>query len=140
MSRKRRVTQAWAYSYHNFEDVRQEGIGIHADESAINANLWIGGDTHRSVNEDENGLVVYSREAPMEWNIKDYNNADAKARARLSQFIGDAPWYNIKFRNNRLVLFDGNLFHESMPLAVGPGFTSRRINLTLLFGKRGAKC
>ena len=148
---KRRMNQAWAYSYHNFEGVPQEGIGIHADESAINANLWIGGeeegeeeeeagDQESRGGEDENGLVVYDKEAPLDWDFKEYNNAGKPARARLAAFLEDAPWYNVKYRSNRLILFNGNLFHESMPLVVGPGFRRRRINLTLLFGKRGARC
>ena len=135
---KRRLKQAWAYSYHNFEGVQQEGIGIHADESAINANLWIGSDETNA--EDENGLVVYGKEAPLEWDFKEYNNAGERARARLVQFLEDSPWYNIKFRNNRLVLFNGNMFHKSMPLAIGAGYNRRRINLTFLFGQRGAQC
>ena len=145
------MNQAWAYSYHNFEGLEQEGIGIHADESAINANLWIGGaEEDQDEGEEEggdgrdregqNGLVVYGKEAPLDWDFKEYNNAGKGARARLAEFLEDAPWYNIQYRSNRLVLFNGNLFHESMPLVVGPGFGRRRINLTLLFGKRGARC
>ena len=55
-------------------------------------------------------------------------------------FLEDAPWYNVRYRSNRLVLFNGNMFHESMPLRIRTGFARRRINLTFLFGERGAKC
>ena len=60
-------------------------------------------------------------------------------RARLAEFLEDAAMVYVEFRSNRLVLFNGNLFLKSMPLVVGAGFR-RRINLTLLFGRRGAQC
>jgi hypothetical protein len=146
----RRLRQAWAFSYHNFDDqeLEQSGIGLHADESAVNANLWID-DPHYSSEEEEedtatedndnnNGLVIYSKEAPLEWNFQDYNN-DRK-EMELAKFLEDSPWYNVKYRNNRLVLFNGNQFHKSMPLKRRTGYHRRRINLTFLFGERGAVC
>ncbi len=142
---RRRVKQVWAYSYHNFDGVKQGGIGVHADASAVNANLWIGsldddGDDG-DLKEGENGLVVHAKEAPLDWEFAEYNNADDSGqRAKLTAFLEDAPWYNVRYRSNRLVLFNANFFHESMPLRVQSGFARRRINLTFLFGERGAKC
>ena len=151
---RRRLRQAWAYSYHNFDDrglEQQSGIGLHADESAVNANLWIDDPNYNSKeegeeqnnennenNENNNGLVIYAKEAPMEWDFQEYNN-DRKEE-ELTKFLEDSPWYNVKYRNNRLVLFNGNQFHKSMPLKRKGGYHRRRINLTFLFGKRGATC
>ena len=152
---KRRLTQVWAYSYHNFEHLpHQQGIGVHADESAINGNIWIdewedpaepeeedsakpqvnGGHEH----DNENGLVIYAKHAPLAWDMQEYNNP--KKEQELKVFLEDSPWYNIKYKSNRLVLFNGNLFHSSMPLKREKHFGKRRINLTFLFGKRGASC
>ena len=173
------LSEAWAFSYHNFDDrglEKQSGIGLHADESAVNANLWIDdpnynwkerrrgegeeqeqeqeqeqdeeqkgqnnenneNNEYNENNENNNGLVIYAKEAPMEWDFQEYNN-DRKEK-ELTKFLEDSPWYNVKYRNNRLVLFNGNQFHKSMPLKRKGGYHRRRINLTFLFGKRGATC
>jgi hypothetical protein len=34
------------------------------------------------------------------------------------------------------VVFDSDLFHETDTLAFRPGYTNRRINITLLYGTR----
>jgi hypothetical protein len=36
------------------------------------------------------------------------------------------------------VIFDSNLFHATDRIAFRPGYTNRRINITLLYGRRGA--
>ena len=51
-------------------------------------------------------------------------------------------WRNITvpYRQNRAVIFDSALFHKSGRIAFKLGYTNRRINLTLLFGKKGDVC
>lgn len=143
---KSELTQAWAYSYHNWDGGLegsapglQHGIGIHADAAAISANIWITGEPAADAPPGTNGLRVYSKEAPLDWDFKDYN--DASSETRLVDFVADSPWYEVPFRRNRMVLFNSNLLHESLPLSMRVGdFRARRINLTLLYGRRGATC
>ena len=42
----------------------------------------------------------------------------------------------VPYRQNRAVIFDSDLFHTTAPLTFKPGYENRRINVTMLFGKR----
>ena len=44
----------------------------------------------------------------------------------------------VPYRQNRLVMFNSNLIHTTDRFHFKPGYQNRRINLTLLFGARGA--
>ena len=44
----------------------------------------------------------------------------------------------VQYRQNRATIFNSNLFHETQRTAFKPGYSNRRINLTLLFGERAA--
>jgi hypothetical protein len=43
----------------------------------------------------------------------------------------------VPHRQNRAVLFNSDLFHETGALSFKPGYENRRINVTMLFGRRG---
>ena len=40
------------------------------------------------------------------------------------------------YRANRAVIFDSDLFHETDSIAFKPGYLNRRINVTMLYGRR----
>jgi hypothetical protein len=42
----------------------------------------------------------------------------------------------VPYRENRAVLFESRLFHRSDAPHFAPGYENRRINVTLLFGRR----
>jgi len=42
----------------------------------------------------------------------------------------------VPYRANRAVIFDSDLFHETDVIRFKPGYENRRINVTLLFGRR----
>lgn len=42
----------------------------------------------------------------------------------------------VPYRQNRCVLFNSNLFHHTDHLHFRPGYRTRRINITLLYGLR----
>jgi hypothetical protein len=44
----------------------------------------------------------------------------------------------VPYRANRAVIFDSDLFHETDRIAFKEGYLNRRINITMLYGKRGA--
>ena len=44
----------------------------------------------------------------------------------------------VPYRANRAVIFDSDLFHETDRIAFKEGYLNRRINITMLFGRREA--
>jgi tetratricopeptide (TPR) repeat protein len=120
----------WAYKY----DSQQAGIGLHADEAAVNVNFWI---TPDGANLDSScgGLVVHTRDAPDGWGFRRFNS-DPEAIRHYLQSEGGAA-VRVPYRENRAVLFDSDLFHETDHFHFKSGYENRRINITLLFGSRG---
>ena len=127
-----RLEQLWAYKY----DSRLQGIATHADFAAVNVNFWV---TPDEANRDpaSGGLVVHKAHAPSDWAFRTYN-ADS---ARMTQFLaeaGDEP-VTVPYRQNRVVIFDSDLFHRTGDLDFRPGYENRRINVTMLFGDRAER-
>ncbi len=126
-----RLTQAWAFK----QDSARKGLNIHADAAAVNVNFWITPDD-ANLDPSSGGLVVYDKEAPKDWNFKDYNSDRNKPKilAWLTEVGAEA--IKIPYRSNRAVIFNSNLFHESDHIAFKDDYLSRRINITLLYGHR----
>lgn len=126
-----RLTQAWAFK----QDSARRGLNIHADAAAVNVNFWITPDA-ANLDPSSGGLVVYDKEAPKDWNFKDYNS-DRNKPAILAWLrdVG-AEAIKIPYRANRAVIFNSDLFHESDHIAFKDDYLSRRINITLLYGHR----
>ena len=121
--------QLWAYKY----DSQLTGINVHADFAAVNVNFWI---TPNSANLSTNsgGLIVYKEEAPLDWNFKLYNQNRTKIREFLAKH--DSGKMVVPYAENRVVLFNSDLFHETDTLEFKTGYENRRINVTMLFGNR----
>jgi Flp pilus assembly protein TadD len=119
----------WAFKY----DSALKGIKVHADFAAVNVNFWITPD-EANLDPAHGGLVVWDKAAPAEWNFERYNNAEADIRAFLAG-AGAKP-VTVPYRANRAVIFDSDLFHETDAIRFKPGYENRRINVTLLFGRR----
>ena len=79
-------------------------------------------------------LVVYKAVAPTDWAFRKYNSDGAAMEAFLSQ-VEDEPLV-VPYRQNRVVIFDSDLFHRTDDLDFHPGYENRRINVTMLFGAR----
>ncbi len=124
-----RLRKMWAYKCDN----RMQAIPIHADESAVNVNFWI---TPDSANLDpaSGGLIVHTREAPLEWDFADYNGDEAAIRKFLAS--GPCEAITVPYRQNRALIFNSNLFHESDGFEFNDAYADRRINITMLFGHR----
>ena len=123
------LNQLWAYKY----DCRLTGINVHADFAAINVNFWITPDS-ANLNPDNGGLIVHKEEAPLDWNFKAYN----RDRQRIREFLAERNNGKmvVPYAENRIVLFNSNLFHETDTLEFKSGYENRRINVTMLFGNR----
>ena len=128
-----RLYQLWAYKY----DSRLTGINIHADIAAVNVNFWITPDS-ANLNSNNGGLVVYKKMAPLDWAFDLYNSNKADSQRRIQEFLAehDSGKMVVPYAENRIVLFNSNLFHESDTIEFKPGYENRRINVTLLFGNR----
>ena len=122
-----RLRHMWAYKY----DSRLHGIPTHADAAAVNVNFWITPDD-ANLDAEGGGLVVYPREAPLEWDFKKYNNDQESIRA----FIAGSEPIDVPYRQNRAVLFNSDYFHRTGDLNFKEGYENRRINVTRLYGWR----
>jgi hypothetical protein len=128
---RHRLTQAWAFKH----DSTRRGLNIHADAAAVNVNFWITGD-EANLNPATGGLIVYDKEAPREWNFKDYNSDQNKPKILAWLKDVGAEAINIPYRANRAVVFNSDLFHETDDISFKDEYLSRRINVTLLYGYR----
>jgi len=122
------LCQAWGFKY----DQRMQGIALHADFARVNVNFWITPDSACDDHE-VGGMVIYDVRAPSNWTFQDYNSADT---GKISAFLqtNGAKATRVPYRENRCVLFDSSLFHTTDTLRFEPGYTNRRVNVTLLYG------
>ena len=119
----------WAFKY----DSSLHGIKKHADFAAVNVNFWITPDD-ANLDPAHGGLVVWDVAAPLDWNFAKYNAAEEDILSFLAR--EKAKPVTIPYRANRAVIFDSDLFHETDTIHFKPGYENRRINVTLLFGRR----
>ncbi len=123
------LRQMWAYKYED----RLEGIGIHGDDAAVNVNFWITPD-EANLDPESGGLIVYPVEAPASWDFAAINT-EPETMLRFVESSGVDPIV-VPYRQNRAVIFNSDLFHATAPLRFKPGYENRRINVTMLFGRR----
>jgi hypothetical protein len=116
-----------------YDHATLKGIGIHADEAAVNVNFWITPDAG-CLNPDTGGMVVWDKAAPMAWDFTKANADEAAAYDFLEK--AGAKSITIPYRDNRAVIFDSNLFHRTGDIEFAPGYLNRRINVTMLYGRR----
>ena len=125
------LNQAWAFKH----DSALRGLNMHADAAAVNVNFWITPD-EANLDPNSGGLIVWNKEAPDGWDFKEYNNEknEGKIREFLERHHADA--LTVPHRQNRAIIFNSNLFHETDKLSFKDTYENRRINVTLLYGSR----
>ena len=114
----------WIFVYNN----KCDGITPHADPAATNINVWITPD-HCVEDANKNGLIIYRKKAPADWSYKDYNENVPKIRSLLE----GADKQEIKYKCNRMMMFDSNRFHETNGVCMKEGEWNRRMNVTFMF-------
>jgi tetratricopeptide (TPR) repeat protein len=119
----------WAFKY----DSTLHGIRKHADFAAVNVNFWITPD-EANLDPAHGGLIVWDAAAPLDWDFARYNAAEKDMDAFLES--RNAQPVIVPYRCNRAVIFDSDLFHETDAFRFEKGYENRRINVTLLFGRR----
>ena len=131
------LKQLWAYKYDSRaykNDSPLTGINAHADYAAVNVNFWVTPKA-ANLNSSSGGLVVYNTVAPLEWDSKTFNNDTEKILEHLEDNNNEKSV--IPYNENRIVIFNSNLIHETDKFEFKEGYENRRINVTMLFGERG---
>ncbi len=126
-----RLLQAWAFK----QDSARRPLKIHADAAAVNVNFWITPDD-ANLDPASGGLVVWDKEAPRDWDFKAYNSTAFQPKIREFLKQNGASPVKVPYRENRALVFNSDLFHESDTCAFRDDYESRRINITFLYGRR----
>jgi hypothetical protein len=114
---------------------QRPGTDIHADQSDISLNFWTTPD-QANLAPGSGGLEMWNATAPPDWTFNDYNADGYHIRLHLSR-IGATP-KSFAYAENRALLFNGMLFHQTAPCRFAEGFENRRRNITMLF-RRGRR-
>jgi Flp pilus assembly protein TadD len=125
------LRKLWGFKY----DSRLSGIPMHADFAAVNVNFWVTPD-EANLDPEGGGLIVWDKEAPLDWDFAKYNNDQPALRRFLAE--SQARPVPVPHRQNRVVIFNSDLIHETAPLKFRDGYENRRVNITMLYGKRAA--
>ena len=123
----------WGFKYTS----QRKGINIHADFAAVNVNFWITPD-EANLDPERGGLIIWDKPAPLEWTFAQYNNPNAGDTIRNYLAEAGAKAITVPHRANRAVIFDSDLFHQTDEINFKEGYLNRRINITMLYGRRGA--
>ena len=124
----------WAYKY----DSEYTGINTHADQAAVNVNIWLTPD-EANLDPNSGGLVIYTTKPPPDWDFHSFN-ADTE---RVEKDILEPTNYanvTVPYKTNRAVIFDSALFHHTDSFSFKSGYKNRRINLTILYGEMQRQC
>lgn len=119
------------FKYHS----RGRGTRVHADNAAVNVNLWITPD-EANRNPEHGGIIVWDTPSP-DIDSMPYNGDTAAIRSYLAN--QKAQPTVIPYRTNRMIVFDSHLFHETDTYDFRGGYQDQRINITFLFGDRATK-
>lgn len=99
----------------------------------MNVNFWV---TPNKANLDQNsgGLIIYPIKPPENWDFYQYNsNTDL-----IKDFLLDnqSSKISIPYKQNRCIIFDSSLFHQSDIYSFKNDYEDKRINITMLFGHK----
>jgi len=135
------LRQMWAYKYDQ-QLQASGGTMAHADDAAVNFNLWV---TEDGATDDEDaegsGLTVFPVKPHASMGFSDYNGGRSPEAVRALLEANKDKAVLVPHVPNRMVVFDSDLFHGTGGrLKFKLGYTNRRINLTLLFGRKGHTC
>eukprot|EP00039_Didymoeca_costata_P015333 m.258882 g.258882 ORF g.258882 m.258882 type:complete len:498 (-) comp16199_c0_seq10:169-1662(-) len=127
-----KLLQSWAY---NYDDGDQSGIQNHGDDAAVNCNLWLTPDS-ANIDKKSGGLIVHKTPAPLHWDFDSMNSP--AGNAKMQKLIKSGESVTVPYKENRVVIFKSDLIHATDKFKFKKGFKNRRINLTMLYGYRGA--
>ena len=121
--------RAWSFVYDN----ESTGVGMHADPSQFNVNVWVSSDESVK-NKTCNGLLIYKIIPPSDWTRKDWNGSAQAQRVKDHIDSHDLEPIKIDYKSNRAIIFNGAYFHKSNNVSMKEGVHNRRVSYTMLFG------
>ncbi len=124
------LSQAWAFKALE----SRAAVDAHADDAAVSVNFWVTPD-EANLKPGRGGLAVCRVPPPPDWEVKGYHADRDQIVAFLAQYPDEM--LVVPYRENRAVLFESRLFHQSDTPQFAETYEDRRINLTLLFGRHG---
>jgi tetratricopeptide (TPR) repeat protein len=138
-----RATFAPIFAPHHFhylgtfkyDSVLSTGTNIHADNSAVNVNFYITPDD-ANLDPESGGMDIWDVAMPEGIDMRVYNGDEAAAREFLK--TSNARVTTVPHKANRAVIFRSDLFHKTSDCTFKEGYLNKRINVSLLFGHRGA--
>ena len=116
-----------------YDSTLSTGTNIHADNSAVNVNLYIAPD-EANLDPESGGMDIWNVRAPAGEEMRRYNGDEALARDFLER--SGAQMTRIPHRANRAIIFKSDLFHKTSDCRFREGYLNKRINVSLLFGDR----
>ena len=116
--------RSWSFVYNNIS----RGVLPHADPSFINVNIWVTPD-ECVYDHNKNGLILYRKKAPKDWDWKTYN----RDLTRIEDYLKDSEYDRVSYRYNRAVIFRGETFHSTDSVHMKPGPENKRVNYTFLY-------
>jgi tetratricopeptide (TPR) repeat protein len=132
----RPLNNMWCYRY----GCKGSGVRPHNGDGSVTINFWLTPDeANVEAASGGGGMVMYDKEHPSDWDWLQFNmyKDDPAIQARISEYLVDAKATTIPYRCNRAVLFHSTLFHKTDPFHFRDGHENRRMNITMLFGRRG---
>ncbi|MEX2449741.1 MAG: tetratricopeptide repeat protein [Rhodospirillales bacterium] len=124
-----KLINLWGYKY----DSTMTGINMHADEAAVNVNFWITPD-EANTDPETGGLIIWDKEAPRDWDFDKFNADQGAMQAFIRE--SNANMVRVPHKQNRAVVFNSDLFHATDEIHFKDGYENRRVNITLLYGRR----
>ena len=118
-----------------YDSTLSTGTNTHADNSAVNFNLYIAPDD-ANLDPESGGMDIWDVAMPLDVDMRVYNGNETAAREFLTR--SKARVTIIPHRANRAILFKSDLFHKTSRCKFKEGYENKRINISLLFGDRGA--
>eukprot|EP00937_MAST-01D_sp_MAST-1D-sp2_P004743 g4743.t1 len=114
---------------------KARGIGIHADDAAVNVNIWLTPDSARL---SGGGLRIFHHVPPLGTSVAQVNHEfdSAADEAVLHSELERGGHAHIPYACNRAAIFVSDQYHVSEPFEFRPGYENHRLNLTFLFGDR----
>jgi hypothetical protein len=133
--RLRPLNNMWCYRYG------PQGCGVrpHNGDGSITINFYLTPDVANIGDPGGGGMVMYDKTHPAEWDWLTYNmqKDDPKIQEQIGEYLADAKAVTIPYRCNRAIIFHSTLFHKTDPFHFRDSYESRRMNITMLFGRRG---
>jgi tetratricopeptide (TPR) repeat protein len=118
-----------------YDSTLSTGTNIHADNSAVNVNFYITPDK-ANLDPDSGGMDIWDVAMPEGIDMRIYNGDENAAREFLK--TSNARVTTVPHKANRAVIFRSDLFHKTSDCTFREGYLNKRINVSLLFGHRGA--